>query len=68
MPSITTHYIQSEEVYKKLNKEEKEHIKDNKTIFNIFTQSHDILFYSIFIIIIKTDTNRRLLKKTGKVD
>ena len=48
MPSITTHYIQSEEVYKKLNKEEKEHIKDNKTIFNIFTQSHDILFYSIF--------------------
>ncbi len=48
MPSITTHFIQSEEVYKKLNKEEKEHIKDNKTIYNIFAQSHDFLFYYIF--------------------
>jgi hypothetical protein len=48
MPSITTHFIQSEEIYKKMSKEEKKHIKNNKTIYNIFAQSHDFLFYSLF--------------------
>lgn len=48
MPSITTHFVQSEEVYERLNKQEKEYMKNNKVIYNVFAQSHDFLFYSIF--------------------
>ncbi|MBR6133458.1 MAG: zinc dependent phospholipase C family protein [Bacilli bacterium] len=46
MPSCTTHYIHSNEVYKILNKETKKDIEANKDIYNLFAQSHDYFYYS----------------------
>ena len=54
MPSITTHFIQSEEVYKKFITDKILLERLDKAIFknfinrNIFAQSHDFLFYSLF--------------------
>lgn len=48
MPSITSHYIHSLEVLKKLSNDEKKHIKNNELIYTTFAQSHDYLFYNIF--------------------
>ena len=48
MPSITTHFVQSENVYKLLTKEEQNYMKDYKNTYNTFSQSHDLLFYDIF--------------------
>jgi len=47
MPSITTHYVHSEDIYQKLSSKEKEYIKENKIIYNTFAQSHDFLFYNL---------------------
>ena len=48
MPSITTHFVHSENVYTKLSKKEQDYIKDYKNTYNTFTQSHDLLFYNLF--------------------
>ena len=48
MPSLITHHVFSEEVYKKLNKNEQKNIEETKIIFNTFAQSHDYLFYCRF--------------------
>lgn len=48
MPSITTHYMFAEEVFKNLSKEEQKHIKEEKQIYLTFAQSHDFLFYYTF--------------------
>ena len=46
MPSCTTHFIHSNEVYKILNKETQKDIEENKQIYNLFAQSHDYFYYS----------------------
>lgn len=48
MPSITTHHIFAEEVYKKLDKKIQNKIKDEYLIYTTFAQSHDYLFYYTF--------------------
>jgi len=48
MPSNTTHYIFSEDVYKNLDEDSKKRINKSKTIYNTFAQSHDLLFFYIF--------------------
>ena len=48
MPSIITHHIFANEVFKKLSKETKSKFEDELTIYNTFAQSHDYLFYSYF--------------------
>jgi len=45
MPSITTHYIHSNEVLKKLDKEVLNTFNDNILIYNTFAQSHDYLYF-----------------------
>ena len=44
MPSLTTHTIFGKEVYKKMPDKTKDIIKDSFPIYNIFNQSHDILY------------------------
>ncbi len=48
MPSLTTHFVFSEDLYNKFDQKTKERIKDSKLIYNIFAQSHDLLFYYFF--------------------
>ena len=48
MPSITTHYVFSEDVYEKFSKECKKHVDNYHVIYNTFAQSHDYLFYYVF--------------------
>ncbi|MGN1338020.1 MAG: zinc dependent phospholipase C family protein [Candidatus Coprovivens sp.] len=48
MPSIVTHHIFSEEVYNNLSKKIQKKIDKSHTIYNVFAQSHDYLFYSKF--------------------
>ena len=48
MPSIITHHIFANEVFKKLSKETKSKFEDELTIYNTFAQSHDYLFYSYY--------------------
>jgi len=45
MPSNTTHFIFSEDVYHKLDEKSKNRISKSKDIYNLFSQSHDLLFY-----------------------
>lgn len=46
MPSITTHFIHSDEVYKRLKKDTQKDLEDKLNIYHVFAQSHDIFFYS----------------------
>jgi len=46
MPSCTTHFIHSNEVYSNLKDEVKKEIDTNKLIYNAFAQSHDYFYYS----------------------
>ncbi len=48
MPSNTTHFIFSEDVYKKLDNQSKNRIQNSKIIYNTFAQSHDLLFFYVF--------------------
>lgn len=48
MPSIVTHHLFAEEVYKNLSVKEKKYIGTEKIIFTTFAQSHDYLFYYTF--------------------
>ncbi len=48
MPSIITHHIFANEVFKKLPKQTKSKFEDEITIYNTFAQSHDYLFYRHF--------------------
>ena len=48
MPSITTHFVHSENVYTKLTKEEQARFEEYKNTYNTFAQSHDLLFYDLF--------------------
>ena len=45
MPSITTHYIFANDVFDRLNKKEKEHLKNEMVLYNNFAQSHDYLYH-----------------------
>ena len=48
MPSLITHHVFSEDLYKKLDKTSIKKINDAKIIYNTFAQSHDYLFYCRF--------------------
>ncbi len=48
MPSITTHYMFSKSVLENLNEKEKMRINKSLSIYHLFAQSHDILFYYTF--------------------
>lgn len=48
MPSIITHHIFSDEVYKRLNKRLQNRVKDAIDVFHAFSQSHDYLYYYTF--------------------
>lgn len=45
MPSLITHHIFAEEVFKKTNKDIQSKFKDELTLYQTFAQSHDYLFY-----------------------
>ena len=48
MPSLTTHYLFAKEVEKKLPKKIRNTFQEENNIYEIFAQSHDLLFYNIF--------------------
>ena len=48
MPSITTHYLFAKEIEKKLPQKIRNTFQEENHIYEIFAQSHDILFYNIF--------------------
>lgn len=45
MPSIITHHILAQELYNRLDKNTQNKISNELDIYNIFAQSHDLLFY-----------------------
>ena len=60
MPSNTTHFVFSEDVYNKLDDSSKKRILKNKVVYNTFAQSHDLLFFYIF-----DHKNSKIIKDLG---
>ena len=48
MPSIITHHVFSDEIYKRLDKKKQNKLKDTIDVYHAFAQSHDYLYYYTF--------------------
>ena len=48
MPSIITHHVFSDEIYKRLSKRKQNKLKDIIDVYHAFAQSHDYLYYYTF--------------------